>query len=55
MSLGLRAKKRYTEKNLKDKKEDKYQKKTMTASGKWKDGMKSWLGNPRKLAVREIL
>lgn len=55
MSLGLRAKKRYTEKKLKDKKEDKCQNKTMKASGKWKDGMKSWLGNPRRLTVRETL
>lgn len=37
----------------KDKKEDKCPKKIMKAAGKWKDGMKFWLGNPRKVTVRE--
>lgn len=55
MSLVLTAKKRYTEKKLKDKKENKCQKKIMKTSGKWKDGMKFWLGNPRKVTVRKTL
>lgn len=38
---------------LKDKKEDKCPKKITKASGKCKDGMKFWLGNPRKVTVRE--
>ena len=53
--FGSNSQEKVHEKKLKDKKEDKCQKKIMKTSGKWKDGMKFWLGNHRKVIVRETL
>ena len=53
--FGSNSQEKVHEKKLKDKKEDKCQKKIMKTSGQWKDGMKFWLGNHRKVIVRETL